>query len=145
MDAVTNVNDWNMLGQGLNMPQAVLGEIHLSYHIYGIPRMKTELFSRWLARDPEASWIKVEAALRRMGHNTEADGVRERYLGGASTGGAGIHCIIHAVVVHSGQFKVFSHSTFLKLSYHSYYPCLQKDAGMSKVHITVKTEVCFTH
>ena len=50
--------------------------------------MKTELFSRWLARDPEASWVKVEAALRRMGHNTEADGVREQYLGGARTGGA---------------------------------------------------------
>ena len=47
--------------------------------------MKTEMFSRWLSRDPEASWIKVEAALRRMGHNTEADGVRERYLGGART------------------------------------------------------------
>ena len=106
IDAVTNVNDWNMLGQGLNMPQAALGEIHLSYH--GIPRMKTELFSRWLAResDPEASWIKVEAALRRMGHNTEADGVRERYLGGASTGGTGIHCIIHAVVVVTGYLRL---------------------------------------
>ena len=65
IDAITNVNDWNMLGQGLDIPQAVLGEIHLSYHIYGIPRMKTETFSRWLSREPKASWIKVEAALYR--------------------------------------------------------------------------------
>ena len=78
------------------MPEPVLQAIRLELSVHGIPRMKSEMFSRWLARDPQASWMKLEAALRRMGHNTEADGVRERYLGGASTGGAGIYTLYNA-------------------------------------------------
>ena len=88
IDAVTNVNDWHTLGQGLDVPEPVLQAISLQLTVHGIPRMKTEMFSRWLARDPKASWIKLEAALRRMGEITAADGVRDQYLGGASTGGA---------------------------------------------------------
>ena len=87
MDAVPNVNHWDILGQGLDLPQRVLEEIRLQFSVQGIPRMKTEMFSRWLARDPKASWTKLEAALRRMEHDTEADGVKERYLGGTRTGG----------------------------------------------------------
>ena len=87
MDAVPNVNHWDMLGQGLGLSQPVLDAIRLELSVQGIPRMKTEMFSRWLARDPEASWTKLEAALRRMGEITEADGVKKLYLGGAKAGG----------------------------------------------------------
>ena len=87
IDAVPNVTDWHTLGQGLDVPDPVLKAIRIELSVHGIPRMKTEMFSRWLARDPKASWIKLEEALRRMGEITEADGVRGRYLGGARTGG----------------------------------------------------------
>ena len=69
------------------MPQAVLEEIYLTYEKFGIRRLKTEMFNKWLARDPEASWTKVEAALGKIGRDTEAVAVRKRYLGGARTDG----------------------------------------------------------
>ena len=113
IDAVPNVTDWHTLGQELDVPEPVLQAIRLDLGVRSFFRMKMEIFRRWLERDFEASWIKLEAALRRMGHHDEADGVRERYLGGVKIGGEAVQqpgefCKLSSEFLHGQQIMVFT-------------------------------------
>ena len=58
----------------------------MQYNAHGVPRQKSAMFDRWLAQDIDVSWSKLAAALERMGEDTAASAVREKYCGGA--GGA---------------------------------------------------------
>ena len=79
VDAVRNVNDWHNLGLHLYLEEAKLEEIGITYHIYGVVRMKTEMFKVWLKSCPDASWHKLVSALNAIGEKRVAKEVESNY------------------------------------------------------------------
>ena len=82
LEAIKDVPDWHGLGTELDLPRGQLKEIELQYHVQGIGRLKSAMFDRWLARDVNASWVKLALALDRMGEEEAAATVRFKYCGG---------------------------------------------------------------
>ena len=65
--AVSKVVDWHALGLQLDLTMSQLHDIHVTYHVYGVERIKAEIFSVWLRSSPKASWADLITALKTMG------------------------------------------------------------------------------
>ena len=88
--AVDKVTDWHQLGLFLGLEMSTLREVHQSFHAEGLPRMKCEVFERWLRTTPGASWEDLVTALEEMGENVVAGEVAVSYCGRPlTTGGHG--------------------------------------------------------
>jgi len=77
------VTRWCALGINLGIPLYELRKIEDNYPNY-VDRRMTETLSLWLRYTPSASWKDVVIALQRMGENTLAERIREKYIEGAS-------------------------------------------------------------
>ena len=64
--ACKRVSDWHTLGIQLDLTTSQLKDIHVTYHAYGVDRLKTEMFDVWLKSSPNASWTDLITALRAM-------------------------------------------------------------------------------
>ena len=76
------IAEWHDLGIHLSLPESILKLIGSSPDIEGHLRM---MVSKWLDRDPEASWDKLANALNAMGKNTIAANIRSKYVGAVSS------------------------------------------------------------
>ena len=74
--SVAKVNDWFTLGVYLGLEKTDLNDIHTTYHMNGVNRLKIEMFDKWLKRCPTASWDDVIDALIDLDEVTAADRVR---------------------------------------------------------------------
>ena len=79
VEAVSNVPDWHGLGLQLGIAMCKLRELEMSYHVYGVKRLKAEMFDIWLKNSPNASWGDLIAALRAMGEHTVAGDIEAVY------------------------------------------------------------------
>ena len=78
--ACKNVTDWHTLGIQLDLTTSQLNSIHVTYHVHGVDRLKTEMFDVWLQSSPNASWADLITALEAMGINSVAGDIRAAYL-----------------------------------------------------------------
>ena len=74
--AVARVSDWFTLGLYLGLEKTDLTDIHTTYHVNGVNRLKIEMFDKWLKKCPAASWDDVIDALIDLDEVTAADRVR---------------------------------------------------------------------
>ena len=72
VQAVTQVTNWHGLGLQLNLTMSQLDNIHVTYHVYGVERIKAQIFDDWLKSSPAASWDDLITALRAIGEDTVA-------------------------------------------------------------------------
>ena len=79
VDALKKVDDWYVLGVYLDLEGAKLQEIEITYHVYGVVRMKIEMFKVWLKSCPDASWHKLVSALNEIGERRVAEEVESNY------------------------------------------------------------------
>ena len=77
---LVSVSDWRTLGFFLGVQDYELAKIQTSYPAEGCDGWKRETFSLWLKHTPNASWRDVVGALRRMGENTEAKKIEQKYI-----------------------------------------------------------------
>ena len=82
VEAVTNVTDWHTLGRNLNLTNTQLENIHVTYHVHGVERLKTEMFDAWLKSSPSASWSDLISALKSMNKHTVASDIAAHYAAG---------------------------------------------------------------
>ena len=74
--AVASVSDWFTLGFYLGVEITDLKNIHTTYHVNGVNRLKIEMLNKWLKRCPAASWDDVIEALTDMDEVTASDLVK---------------------------------------------------------------------
>ena len=78
-DVLSDVAEWERLGQHLGVKQARLQEIGM---MRGDPQLcKTDMLSDWMRSDLKASWEKLAIALGKMDHDTVAIVIRKTYCG----------------------------------------------------------------
>ena len=75
-----SISDWRTLGLFLGVQDYELDKIERSHPTEGCDGWKRETFSLWLRRTPSASWRDVVGALRRMGENTVAERIEQKYI-----------------------------------------------------------------
>ena len=80
--ACKRVSDWYALGIQLDLTTSQLNNIHLTYHAYGVDRLKTEMFNFWLNSSPDASWTNLITALRAMGEGRVAGDIEAGHTPG---------------------------------------------------------------
>ena len=73
-----HVTDWYMLGVHLDIPHHKLDEIEKNY-TKDNGRCKLEIFKIWLSADEHPTWKKIVQALKRMGENSVANRIQEKY------------------------------------------------------------------
>ena len=81
LSAVNSVTDWHQLGLHLGLEMSTLREVYQSFHVEGVPRMKSEMFDRWLRSTPGASWEDLVTALEEMGEKVVTGEVALSYCG----------------------------------------------------------------
>ena len=69
---------WYELGIQLDFKASHL-DVIAENHPHNAERAKIRLISEWLQNDPEASWDKLAAALRLMGHQNLSDAIAQEY------------------------------------------------------------------
>ena len=74
-----SVSDWHTLGIQLGLTTSRLNDIHTTYHVHGVKRLKTEMFDAWLKSSPNASWADLITALRNMDENRVAKNIEEKF------------------------------------------------------------------
>ena len=79
-EMLTEVLDWHKLGTKLDLRDHSLAEIRINYSVHGNDRQRQEMITKWLAFDTEASWSKLAGALEKMGENTAAKNIRDKYV-----------------------------------------------------------------
>ena len=62
-----------------------LNDIHVTYHVHGVERIKAEMFSVWLRSYPKASWADLITALKTMGEVAVASEIEVRCSGNSLT------------------------------------------------------------
>ena len=67
VQAVSNVSDWHSLGLRLDLTMSQLNNVHITYHMHEIERIKAEMFCIWLKSSPNATWADLIRALKAMG------------------------------------------------------------------------------
>ena len=72
VEAVSDVTDWHTLGLKLGLAMSQLSGIHVTYHVYGVGRLKSEMFNVWLKSSPNASWADLITALETMNEHRVA-------------------------------------------------------------------------
>ena len=77
MNATKDVK-WYELGIQLDFKSSHLDVIADDHH-HNALRAKIRLISEWLQNDPEASWDKLAAALRQMGHQNLSEAITQEY------------------------------------------------------------------
>ena len=81
VEAVSDFPDWHSLGLKLGLTMSQLDEIHVTYHVYGVGRLKAQMFNVWLESSPNASWADLILALKNMNKHRVAGEVAARYSG----------------------------------------------------------------
>ena len=79
MAAVSDVHDWHALGIQLDLKMSQLKNIHVTYHVDGVERMKAEMFNMWLKNCLNASWPDLIAALKTIGEGSVASEIEASY------------------------------------------------------------------
>ena len=69
---------WYELGIQLDFKASHL-DVIADDHPHKAERAKIRLISEWLQNDREASWDKLAAALRQMGHQNLSDAIAQEY------------------------------------------------------------------
>ena len=77
---LVSVSDWRKLGLNLGVQDYELDKIERSHPSEDCGRWMQETFSLWLRHTPNASWGDVVGALRRMGENTVAERIEQKYI-----------------------------------------------------------------
>lgn len=87
------VSNWFELGLYLRVDPDALKQIEADYP-HSTVRRKSEVLHHWLNNDPDASWEKLVAALRKMGgYKKVADQIYEKYcIQGDDSKGQYYHC-----------------------------------------------------
>ena len=83
VEAVSDVTDWHTLGLKLGLTMSQLSGIHVTYHVYGVGRLKAEMFNVWLKSSPNASWTDLITALKSMNEHRVAGDIAARYSAAA--------------------------------------------------------------
>ena len=73
--ACKRVTDWHTLGIQLDLTTSQLENIHVTYHVRGVDRLKTAMFDAWLKSSPSASWADLITALKNMDEHTVASNI----------------------------------------------------------------------
>ena len=60
-----------------------LSGIHVTYHVYGVGRLKSEMFNVWLKSSPNASWADLITALETMNEHRVAGDIAVHYSAAA--------------------------------------------------------------
>ena len=94
MNVIKDVR-WYELGFQLDFKASRLNVIG-DDHPNNAERAKITLISEWLQNDPKASWDKLAAALRQMGHQNLSEAITQAY-------GQGIQCTV--VVTYTIKFE----------------------------------------
>ena len=79
VEAVSDVPDWHTLGLKLGLTMGQLSGIHVTYHVYGVGRLKAEMFNVWLKSSPNASWTDLISALKSMNEHRITSEIAEHY------------------------------------------------------------------
>ena len=77
-ELLVNVSDWKKLGQLLNVSHGQIQQ--LSQCAENIEYYREEVVSLWLKEDTAASWEKLYWALEQMGHETEIQTIRKKFM-----------------------------------------------------------------
>ena len=80
--ACKRVSDWHTLGIQLDLTTSQLYNIHVTYHVHGVDRLKTEVFDVWLKSSPNASWTNLITALRAMDEERVASDIEAGWIPG---------------------------------------------------------------
>ena len=83
VEAVSDVTDWHTLGLKLGLAMSQLSGIHVTYHVYGVGRLKSEMFNVWLKSSPNASWADLITALETMNEHRVAGDIAVHYSAAA--------------------------------------------------------------
>ena len=87
VEEVSDVTDWHTLGLKLGLTMGQLSGIHVTYHLYGVGRLKAEIFNLWLKISPNASWGDLITALNTMDEHRVAREIAACYSGQSLTAG----------------------------------------------------------
>ena len=87
VEAVSDVPDWHTLGLKLGLTMSQLSGIHVTYHVYGVGRLKAEMFNVWLKSCPNASWADLITALMRLNEHGVAGDIAARYSAAGQSAG----------------------------------------------------------
>ena len=79
VEAVSDVPDWHCLGLKLGLTMSQLSEIDVTYHVYGVGRLKAEMFNVWLKSSPNASWTDLITALNTMNEHRVTGDIAVHY------------------------------------------------------------------
>lgn len=77
MSELMDVVDWKKLGTHLNISASTLAKIELDYRT--IDDCKHNLLMFWLKSDPKASWMRLGAALKQIGHVRKGLEINQKY------------------------------------------------------------------
>ena len=78
LEETDRLSDWYMLGVWLKMPTEDLKDIENRFaSTAGLKRCKTELFTLWLQRNPNASWDQIAQALEKVDQIAMAERIRK--------------------------------------------------------------------
>ena len=78
LEETEKLTDWYTFGVFLKMPTEDLKDIENRYaSTAGLKRCKTELFTLWLQRNPNASWDQIAQALEKCDQIAMADRIRK--------------------------------------------------------------------
>ena len=81
LEETDRLTDWYMLGVWLKMPTEDLKDIESRFaSTAGLTRCKTELFTLWLQRNPNASWDQIAQALEKCNQIAMSDRIRKNRL-----------------------------------------------------------------
>ena len=83
VETVSDVTDWHTLGLKLGLTMSQLSDIHVTYHVYGVGRLKAEIFNVWLKSSPNASWTDLITALNTMNEHRVAGDIAVHYSAAA--------------------------------------------------------------
>ena len=77
---LSDIFDWFALGLNLGVPYHKLEEVRRNYSVEGHGALRRETLILWLRRTFNASWRDVVGALQRMGENTVAGRIEQKYI-----------------------------------------------------------------
>ena len=78
---LVSITDWHKLGLYLGVQDYKLDQIERSHSAEGCDGWKRETFSVWLRCTSNASWRDVVETLQKMGQNTVAERIEQKYIG----------------------------------------------------------------
>lgn len=77
---LTDVMEWEELGENLSLPKNKLKEIGADLCYKGISRQKSAMLDLWFRYDTGASWAKLSTVLEEMGEKVLAEKIRTDYM-----------------------------------------------------------------